>query len=398
MGIFKVEPLTDYVETNKRKEIVNWIAIVLMMIFYAGTWLFPWFYHVTEIYNTSIIFVVLAMLFFNNVNILKKLKSGEIEIYVLGAACVIALINLFIIGSHKGCILILADFLLAWYLCREVRFTAKQLELIVAVFVFVFLVWFGIDLAFSYNSNTGASVTTFTFMCAAVYLTRLSQKKEIFGLIMVICYVRLVNLILWHLARGAFMALVLFMLFYYIVPAKWWKDKILFPLLNIISTLGSLLFVFSYVALAATGVNFKMPFFYKSLFSGREQIWLEVWNMLRQHIFTGIGSGYELESFFEYNIHNVMYDILAVHGIVVFILAMILILRRMFSMRKIFEVATGEDLRLRLLAASGLFAIAIESFIDMDLMWADYTPVLLFLLLMIFRPLEGGKVKLDGEG
>ena len=44
---------------------------------------------------------------------------------------------------------------------------------------------------------------------------------------------------------------------------------------------------------------------------------------------------------------------------------------------------------LKILAASGIFAIAIESFIDMDFMWADYTPVILFLLLIVY---EKGKI------
>lgn len=385
MKLFSVAPLSEYVETNKRKNIINWIAIAILMIFYAGTWLFPYFYHITEIYNTSIVFAALTLLFFNNIDFVNRLKHGEKELYVLGLACVTALVNLFIIGSNKGCILILTDFLLVWYLGSELKLTARQLEFMCAVFVIVFLVWFGIDLAFSYNSNTGASVTTFTFMCASVYLTRLSQKKEIFGLIMVMCYIRLINLILWHLARGAFMALLLFAFFYYIAPRKWWANKGTFYLLCLVSTLGSLLFVFSYVALAATGVNFQMPFFYKSLFSGREQIWLEIWNMLRTRLLTGIGSGFKLESFFEYNIHNVMYDILAVHGIIVFALALYLILKRMFMMRNVFARAQGESLRLSVLAAGGIFAIALESFIDMDLMWADYSPVLLFLLMVVFR-------------
>ena len=37
-----------------------------------------------------------------------------------------------------------------------------------------------------------------------------------------------------------------------------------------------------------------------------------------------------------------------------------------------------------LIAGSAVFAIFFESFIDMDLMWADYTPVLFFLLLTIY--------------
>lgn len=379
----RMRPITGYIENNIRRKIINWVAIIMLMIFYAGTWLSPLFYHVTEIYNTSIVFVVLAILFFNNVNFIEGLKSFEIELYALGAAVLIASINLFVIGSNKGCILIVTDFLLVWYLCTKIHLTNRQMEFMGIVFMGVYLVWFLVDLAFSYNSNTGATVTVFTFLCAMVLMTRVSRFREIYGLIIVMAVVRNINLVLWHLARGAFLALALFLFFYYIAPKKWWKSKGMYTFLILFSTLGSLLFVVSYVMLAATGVNFQMPFFYKSLFSGREQIWLEVWNMLKLHLITGIGSGFELSSFFEYNMHNAMYDILAVHGVVVFAISIFLILRRLWSMRPILMRDASEK-GVKILAASGLFAIFIESFIDMDLMWADYSPVLLFLLLVIF--------------
>lgn len=388
MNILKLRPLSEYREENKRKYVINWIAVIALMIFYAGTWLFPMFYHVTERYNTSIIFVCLAILFLNNVDWVGELKKKSPELLATGLAMVVALANLFIIGSNKGCFLIIANMLMLWYICDKVRLDGRQLEFMCGVFTFVFLIWALIDLAFSYNSNTGASVTTFTFFCAMALLVRISEKKEFYGLLVVFFVVRLVNLVLWHLARGAFLALFLFLFFYYIAPKKWWSSKKMFSFLVYFSTLGSLVFVFMYVALAATGVNFKMPFFYKNLFSGREQIWLEIWNKLKNMLLTGIGSGYKLESFFEYNIHNVMYDILAVHGIIVFVLTLYILLRKMLMMREhlTYEAAGAP---LKILAASGIFAIAIESFIDMDFMWADYTPVILFLLLIVY---EKGKI------
>ena len=122
-----------------------------------------------------------------------------------------------------------------------------------------------------------------------------------------------------------------------------------------------------------------MPFFYKNIFSGREKIWQEIWDMLRLHIITGIGSGYKLKSFFEYNIHNAMYDILAVHGIAVFAGSAFIILQRLLSAGREIRRSSSSHL-----AAAALFAIFFESFIDMDLMWADYSPIILFLLLEVF--------------
>lgn len=371
--------ITDYIETNKRKEAINWTAIVLMMIFYGGTWLSPRFYHVTEIYNTSIILVICAILFLNNICWWKELKEKKWDIWLLGIVLAVALVNLFVIGSPKGCYLIIADFLLIFYMGGKIRFTGRQMDALAVFFFLIFGVWFCKDLAFSYNANTGATVTVFSLLAAMIFLTAITGKQEILGLLIVLAMVRTTNLVLWHLARGAFLALALFLFFYYIAPKKWWASKGLYRFLSCFVCLGSLLFVFLYVAMAQTGFNMEMPFFYKSLFSGREKIWMEVFRIFQTMPVTGIGSGYHLESFFEYNMHNVMYDILIVYGIPVFIGSIILIIGRLFAAQKFIA---GD--RMRICAASGLFAIFLESFIDMDLMWANYSPVLLFLLLVIF--------------
>ena len=87
-----------------------------------------------------------------------------------------------------------------------------------------------------------------------------------------------------------------------------------------------------------------------------------------------------------------MYDILAVHGIIVFILSLILIWNRLMMVMKTEDVDRGK----KAVAVSAIFAIFIESFIDMDLMWADYSPLLLFLFLTVFAFPERGKADSGG--
>ena len=349
------------------------------MIFYAGTWTIPKFYGVTEKYNSLIIFISLVILFLADPDRIRKLREApkkNPDLYILGLALVIAFSNLFIIGSNKGCILILANFLLIWYLAPETGFSRSQLRTLEIFFLIMYISWFLYDRGFSYNTNTGATVTVFTLLGAMIILIRISEINELYGFFATLAVFRAVALVLWHLARGAFIALTLFLIFYFIVPRSFWRKKLPYRVLCVFVTLGSIAFVAFYVVLGSTGFNFKLPFFYKNVFSGREQIWLEVWDILKENIFTGIGSGRELKSFVEYNIHNSMYDILAVHGIIVFILALVLILRRLFKMQ---AELYGKNI-IKICAASAVFAIFIESFIDMDLMWADYSPLLLFLL------------------
>ncbi len=366
-----------------------------MMVFYAGTWTFAFFYHVTEIYNSLIIFVCLLLLFIANIDIREKIRQRDKMLFLLGGTLLIAVINLFIIGSRKGCILIIADFLMILYLAPEIKLKSAQKRMLEVFFLVMFISWFLYDRAYSYNANTGATVTVFTFFAAFVLLQEIAAKKEIYGFFLVISFVRVITLVFWHLARGAFFALALFIFFYYIFPSSWWKKKRIYYALILFSTIGSLLFVGSYVLLGLTGYNMKLPFFYKNIFSGREQIWLEIWDILRHQIFTGIGSGRKLKSFFEYNIHNAMYDILAVHGLIVFAGAVTLIWNTLAKAGNCIDagknIAAGN--RKKLCAMSALFAIFIESFIDMDLMWADYSPVLLFLLLTIFDDPDTGSPK-----
>ena len=173
--------MSDTVGNEKIKNILNYAALAILMVFYAGTWTFPGFYHVTEIYNSLIVFTALVILFFANVDIVEKIRKKEPMFIVLAATLIIAVINLFIIGSNKGCILIIADFLMLLYLAPELKFTERQRTILKVFFLIMFVSWFIYDRAFSYNSNTGATVTVFTFFGGFILLQELAGKKEIFG-------------------------------------------------------------------------------------------------------------------------------------------------------------------------------------------------------------------------
>jgi len=144
----------------------------------------------------------------------------------------------------------------------------------------------------------------------------------------------------------------------------------------VFASLGSLLFVAFYTWLGTTGVNFNIPFFYKNMFSGREAIWLEFWNLFTRKPLTGIGTNVTITSFFEFNVHNAMYDILVIHGAIVFAATIVLIFRNLLPLCG--KIAKNTVV---LCAVVSLFAVFFESFFDVDLIWTDYSLNLLFLLM-----------------
>ena len=121
-----------------------------------------------------------------------------------------------------------------------------------------------------------------------------------------------------------------------------------------------------------------LPIFYKNIFSGRENIWYEFFTYFAKKPLTGIGTNLTIQSFVEFNVHNAMYDILVIHGLVVFVMTMGILFKRFLSFR---EKAASN--KLVMLALCVLISVFFESYIDVDLIWADYSVNLIFLMAVI---------------
>lgn len=369
---------------NKIRDIANIVIIAMWFMFYALTFMVPKFYGLTEDYVGVIVFVFLGLLFLTNVNIIKLFKEKDVDFFITAAIVVITAVNLVIVNSGFGAFFTASNFAILFYMCRKIKLKKWHFYAIGFMYLALMLYWFfhtyGWMFAeygtYAMNTNTAATFTIFSLLCLFVLSELLYKKHEAFGLLMVIIIIKGYQLALYHRARGAFIMLTVFLIFRFVIPKKWWQGKAFFTTIMVIATLGSLAFVAFYVILGTTGVNFRIPFFYKNMFSGREAIWLEFWNLFIKKPLTGIGTNVTITSFFEFNVHNAMYDILVIHGLLVFVLTIVLIYRRLLSFRK-----QGLDNSVALCGCLAVLAVFIESFFDVDLIWANYALNLLFLLM-----------------
>ncbi len=374
---------------SKRQEAVNIAVLLVMFIIYALTFTVAKFYDMTYPYAGVINFCFLAVLLFNNVNIISLLKSRDKEFIILAAVVFITGLNLIVLGSGKGAFFVAANFLVIWYLSDKLYISSRYLKIFAGLYMafLVFYLFIAYPRLFTtwdqykYNTNTAATFTVYTLLCAFVLLEMFYDKSPVVGLLMVILLLKGFQLSLWHRARGAFIMLIMFMFFRYVIPKKWWGKKPFYVILILLATFGSLVFVGMYVAVGATGANFKMPFFYKEVFSGRDKIWLEFFSRLTEtplKLLTGIGTNWQLESFFEFNVHNAMYNFLVIHGIIVFAGILYFIFKRLQG----FYSGIIKN-RVALCAMCALMAVFFESYFDVDLIWADYAINLIFMLCIL---------------
>ncbi len=372
-------------ETTGR-DVINTLLMFVMFLFYTLTFFVPRFYGFTEKYVGVFVFGALSALFLVNVNPLKKLKAKDIDLAALILIVILTAVNIFVVDSGLGCFFVMADFALVWYLSGVMPFRRWQFFLFGTLYTLMLIWWFfGVYTwmfadytSFAMNTNTAATFTMFSMLCAFAFFDELYEKNALAGLLITTALVKCFQIALYHRSRGAFIMLGVFFVLRFIVPKKVWERKWFSNMMFIIATFGSLAFVAFYIWLGTTGVNFKMPFFYKNIFSGREAIWLEFWNYFKQKPLTGIGTNVTISSFFEFNVHNAMYNIVVIHGLPVFALMIFIMFRRFSKCRK--DIVSRKA---ALCAMTAVFAVFIESFFDVDLIWTNYTVNLLFLLLVM---------------
>ena len=121
-----------------------------------------------------------------------------------------------------------------------------------------------------------------------------------------------------------------------LLPKNFIGNKIVFTLLTLFTTLGSVLFSGLYVTASKVMSGTGIRIFYKDMISGREEVWGELWEEFFKQPFTGIGSSFV--SRFDYikgiEVHSALLDILIVHGLIVFAGVLFFLLLRLFGLRK----------------------------------------------------------------
>lgn len=370
-----------------RKDIINMTVIILLFVSYTLKFLVPSFYAATDKYFGLIVFVCEGILLLNNYNVFLALKNKDKEFFIIIGLLILIGLNLFIVKSGYGAYFTAANFALIFYASDKIILSKKQVIFITGMYVAMLLYWLVIvypdyfgsyTASFALNTNGAATFSTYTALIALIFLMFFYKNNNFVEIPIVLLFVRIIRLALWHRARGAFIILTCFIFFFYILKGHFLKTKKRYNVVLTLMSVGSLLFVAIYTILGKTGFNVFLPVFYKNIFSGRESIWYEFFTYFKQKPLTGIGTNLTIESFFEFNVHNAMYDILVIHGVVVFILTLYFIFKRLNAIRE-----KAKDNTVVRVALCVLISVFFESFIDVDLIWADYSINLIVLLAIM---------------
>ena len=296
--------------------------------------------------------------------------------WLVGFGCFIALVNLFILHSNKGAFLTAADVLMAAYLMGRLELSRGE-RFYFGCLGSAFLLWWYCTVRWYFNFNMTGMIFMLTALMAMLMMEMLKERGDFpyLGFVQVITYVTATMLCLLYHARCVLAGMIVGGVLYLILPFIL-KRGALRHALVFAATFGSILFTLFYMSMDALGLNITV--LYKEVLSGRQYIWRELWEALLSMPLTGIGSSYHLKSFFIFEVHNGLFDILAVHGVLVFACVVALLYGRLL---RTLERADGSVYSRLCLA--GAFAMLFTSFFENFFINSPYLLILLILICSV---------------
>ena len=391
------DPYMEFSRKSDKRILAGNIALMAsVFILTTAEWnIYEW-YRAVAPYGTLVAAAALVITLLSYADLTELLRDPAF--YLMAGADAVALINLFLIGSNKGAILTVFDLLLILYLANKIELSDKQVIICMCYLGFFFLYWtFDVKGYFKgYNTKYGGLVliTGFIFAIYALeylryYLVEIKGRgkwKWLLG-VTVFFFAWGYNIIAWYRSRCALLGLAAFAVLM-LIPIRVWKNRVFYLFVTLATTVGAVLFSLLYVWLGIMKDTFRIRIFYKDIISGREEIWSELWGAFVKQPVTGIGSSYEMQldwlgGMFE--VHNGLLDILIVHGVAVFAVTMVFIIKRFLELH-----GSSVSGRMGKCAMAGLFAMMMPAFLENYII---VPPFSLIMLILIGLVRNGGMIK-----
>ncbi len=320
-----------------------------------------------SIYLYSLGSLIVLLFLFN-----KIIKQSKIELFILYFSVIFLLFNKLIVNMGLGSMLIIIIIFITLITGQYYNLTNKQIK---TISFFMMMNWLYNILFYDryINPNIISYFIMLGMIYGCIYFSEYKVSKLVAGGI-ILCSMMV---ILKLESRGALLGVITFTGITYLLPKKILSKKFVIYTIVWGLIIGSIIFVIVYTYLWKHNITFNIPFTTKSLYSGREHIWSEVLRALDGNYITGIGSNYNLQSFFIFNIHNSILYIIASYGMPIFLVYVVL-LTLVFSKidSKIYNLKQARY------ALAGFCATLIVSFFETNLVWIDVVYQSLFFLII----------------
>lgn len=296
-------------------------------------------------------------------------------------------------GGFGSVVTFLVPLFLFIYLSKA-NFTIAQMKLVrcMCVVLFLYEIYYSLRYAENYrlyalsdiNPNTIGMYIMFSFMIWSSLADLKNKVSRIFFFIGL--FLALYGMYNCE-SRGTSFALLTYSLFL-VIPSKFISAKRIMLATIVITVVGTA-FPFIYIALYKNNINFEM--FGKTLYTGREGIWLNMFEAMNDNFSAqifGLGSKIELWEEHSLNVHNNYFNIIVNFGIIGFVLYFYFILKVMSVISRQYKDSTVYKFSMMFVSS-----VLLLGFSETTSLWS-----VIFIFAYISIGLAYGKAKEVEEG
>lgn len=302
------------------QKLLNWVTIIIWIVAIWGYW--GYYNGTLERYITILLSLGLAVQGIAYLDYRNFFR--EKEFYYIVILLAISLVCLVLNHSALGSILLMFNLCAIWYLSDRWHWTKPQIA-VFSLFLFVlFMKRLETPQYNFYNSNSIGLLSFFMVFSLIGSCEFFFSDRKVINFLNLLLIGLGVYLIFKSHCRTGLLAIAFWCFLHYVVFPKWKKHPRFFPVCYWIMQIGTIIFVAVYTA-ASLHFNNTELFFGKRLFSGRDVLWYALWQAYKEHFLIGCGSNVELPIYGTLSAHNSLFNILAVFGLISFILLLLYI-------------------------------------------------------------------------
>ena len=366
----------------KINDIILMIMLFISLISYLFSGLYNLFTKASIIINVMFIFIVFLL----NIDKFKKCKKQIVLVYLF--QIIILLFTYFVKGTGVGSILHMFVITSILIIAPRIEMSNK-IEKILRYFIPIYYILFILTSKEHLNTN----YVGYIFLCLfiiSISVYNLHNKGNFSKLILFL----LLTLVLTYSYRCRTAMLACIILFIMLmIPNKIYTKNYLKIGIPIALIFGSLIFAFLYVSLWKSGFYINITFFAgKSLYSGRNSLWDEGFQLIVNNPLFGVGSKYVLKSLPAYALHNTVLMITVTFGIPNLILYFynftnfIKEIYRRAVLNNYFRVVV-----------SSIFILFFVDFFESYTYWSNYNYLLFFVIVLILNKNNNYNQKSNGK-
>lgn len=263
------------------------------------------------------------------------ISSKKIKIELELGLIFLGLFNLCVVGLTGriglGNISLYSYFILTYLNYISIKWNSNGIKLYSNLIILssIFIMIFNIN---KFNPN-GASQLILVFIIFYLINIMSYKKNRIIKLIKYI-FICIYFVTIFKLESRMAIVSLIYMIILLVTPVAIITNKVIYRMIYSTTLIQTIVLPCIYVYMYTSGKFNDLIFSNSSFFTGRELIWIEVFDKLKKDLLLGVGSKVSLQSFGEVNIHNSILTIMFSSGLIFTIIYIVLIIVILEKSRK----------------------------------------------------------------